>query len=236
MQLSTIDIEQIIRVVMERLAAAGDLMEGVAEMAEPTGQSTELVIQDRVVTTHLVEAQLDGKRTLRIGHRAVVTPAVLDLLRAKRIELVREDRSSSPARLTGSAGSASANKSGDASPASSVVAPVLVCGSAVWFNSLTRHLCPKQAGVEGCEDSAAVQLIERHLALGGQQSVWLTSRPFAAAATAQRTTKAVAVQLGSLVDLAAALEQAQPQVLIVDAPRWTVAAIGNLVRALARSR
>lgn len=235
MQLSTIDIEQIIRVVMERLAAAGDLMEGVAQMAEPAGQSTELVLQDRVVTTHLVEAQLGGKRTLRVGRRAVVTPAVLDLLRANKIELIREDRTPSQRRSTGSAGSV-LGKSGEASSSSSAVAPVLVCGSAVWFNSLTRHLCPKQARVEGCEDSAAVQLIERHLALGGQKSVWLTNRPFAAAATAQRTTKAVAVQLGSLADLAAALEQAQPQVLIVDAPRWTVAAIGNLVRALARSR
>lgn len=235
MQPSTIDIEQIIRVVMQRLAAAGDLMEGVAEMAEPAAESTELVIADRVVTTHLIEDHLSGKRTLRVGSRAVVTPAVLDLLRAKKIDLVRE--SQSPSQRNSAVNVASANGSGGAaSRSSSSIAPVLVCGSAVWFNSLTRHLCPRQASVAACEDSEAVQLVERHLGRGGQRGVWLTSRPFAAAATAQRSTEAVAVQLPSLADLPAALEQAQPQILIVDAPRWTVAAIGNLVRALARSR
>jgi hypothetical protein len=234
MQPTTIDIEQIVRVVLQRLAAGRDLVEGVAEMAQPVTESAELIIRDRVVTTRLVEEHLSGKSTLRVGARAVVTPAVLDLLRAKEIKLVRESR---PRTAQGSIDSAPPATAG-ASPGAtaSAAAPVLVCGSAVWFNSLARHLCPQQASVEACEDAAAVQLIERHLARGGQRAVWLTNRSFAAAATAQRSTQAVSVQLGSLADLATALEQAQPQLLIVDSSRWTVAAIGNLVRALVRSR
>lgn len=236
MQSSTIDIEHIIRVVMERLAAGRDLMEGVVEMAQPAAESAELVIKDRVVTTHLVEDHLSGKRTLRVGARAIVTPAVLDLLRARKIELVRESGSHAQAGGTSRVAPANNGVGSAAAATSHAVVPILVCGSAVWFNSLTRHLCPKQASVEACDDAAAVQRIERHLNRGGQRALWLTHRPFAAAVTAQQNAKAVAVQLGSLTDLNAALEQAQPQILIVDAPRWTVAAIGNLVRTLARSR
>jgi hypothetical protein len=233
MQPSAIDIDQIVRVVMQRLAVGRDLMEGVAEMAQAPAESTELVVNDRVVTTHLVEDHLDGKRTLRVGSRAIVTPAVLDLLRAKKIELVRESQARPDKQSTGKSPAASVGSSVASSAAT--VPPVLVCGSAVWFNSLGRHLCPQQASVQACTDDAATQLIERSLRSGSRRAVWLTSRPFAAAATAQQTSKVVAVQLGSLADLSAALEQAQPQLLIVDSPRWTVAAIGNLVRALARS-
>lgn len=234
MQSSAIDIEQIIRVVIERLAAGRALMEGVVDLAQPASESSELVIQDRVVTTHLVEPHLDGKRSLRVTARAVVTPAVLDLLRTKKIELVRDSQSPLPKASTDRGAAVTADTA--AAPAIAAVSPVLVCGSAVWFNSLSRHLCPQQANVQGCDDDAALQRIEAHLSRGGDRAVWLTPRPFAAAVMAQRTSKVAAVQLASLSDLSAALEQAQPQLLIVDAPRWTVAAIGNLVRALVRSR
>ena len=267
MQPSATELEQIVRVVMQRLAAGRDLMAGVAEMAEPVTEPTELTISDRVVTTHVIEGRLDGKRTLRVGARAIVTPAVADLLRAKKIELIKGSQSgtspaassrasarTSPSQLQLQSNKAQTSKA--ASPGAAGVsthasvtdgiqrspnatitasnAPILVCGSAVWFNSLNRHLCPKQAIVQAGDDAAALQMVERHLAQGGRRAVWLSSTPFAAAANAQRNSSAVTVQLPSLAELPAALEQAQPKVLVVDAPRWTVAAIGNLVRSLAR--
>jgi hypothetical protein len=154
------------------------------------------------------------------------------------MELVRETARPARALPAGAAGMTRAASAADAtaSVASAAIPPVFVCGSAVWFNSLPRHLCPQQAAVQSCDDEAALALIEQQLSQGSQRAVWITSRPFAAAALAQHSSKVVAVQLPSLSELAAALEQAQPQLLIVDGPRWTVAAIGNLVRTLARSR
>ena len=84
------------------------------------------------------------------------------------------------------------------------------------------------------QHDARLAVVERHLGRGGKRVVWLSKTPFAAAALAGRGAPGVAVQLPSLAELSAALEQANPQILIVDAQRWTVAAIGNLVRSLAR--
>lgn len=247
MQTSSLELEQIVRVVMQRLAAGRDLMEGVSEIADVSDLANELVIQDRLVTLKTVDQQLDGKSRLRVQPRAVVTPAVVDLLRSLKIELVRDGQSASqpaksqPAKATwpgasNATASMVSTQSNTTSKPTSSRAPVLVCGSANWFNSLPRHLCPKQAAAQACEDQSAVGLIERHLSAGGTHAVWLSSAPFTSAVLAGRNVRAASVQLPSLRELADALHQAKPQVLIIDSPRWTVAAVGNLVRSLVRSR
>ncbi|MCC6507500.1 MAG: hypothetical protein IT423_00225 [Pirellulaceae bacterium] len=114
------------------------------------------------------------------------------------------------------------------------LAPILVCGSATWFGSLSRHLCPKQALVHACDDALAPGLIQTHLAGGGRRGLWLSSTPFAASVAVSRAACCTAVLLPSLRELGDALAQANPQLLIVDSPRWTVAAIGNLVRTLVK--
>ena len=229
MHVSPTELEHIVRVVMARLAVGRDLMAGVAEMADAANDPGELAISERIVTIQLVEGRLDGKCTLRVEPHAVITPATKDLLRAKNVEIVRGTRS-----VLKQSSNALASKSADEARTSDNI-PTLVCGSAVWFNSLARHLCPKQAVVEACDDARALTLAERHLARGGKRAVWLTTTPFAAAVSARRSPQLSTVQLPSLSELAAAQEQAHPQIWIVDAPRWTVAAIGNLVRTLART-
>jgi hypothetical protein len=227
MQPTSNDIEQIIRVVMQRLAAAGDFVSGVGAIADPSADS-DLVLTDRVVTLKTLEGKLSGKRRLRVHPRAVVTPAVADELRKAKVELVRDGASS--AIRTHSASDVATTVS--AKPIIPHHAPVLVCGSAVWFNSLPRHLCPKQATVSQCDDSAAVDLIKQHKARGGQRSIWLTATPFAASVAVARANCCTAVLLPNLGELKSALEQANPECVIVDASRFTVAAIGNLVRGL----
>ena len=91
MQPSSIEIEQIVRVVMQRLAAAGDLISGVGSIADT--ELSELVLRQRVITLASLEGQtLKGKQRLRVHPRAVVTPAVHDELRKFKVELVRECR------------------------------------------------------------------------------------------------------------------------------------------------
>lgn len=236
MQPSATELEQIVRVVMQRLAASRDLMDGVAEIANNSQLASELVIHDSVVTLQTIDQQLEGKNTLRVQPRAIITPAVADVLRSLKIKLVREGQPSvAPRSLQLKPSTSRASTAHVTHHVQTHTIPILVCGSASWFNSLPRHLCAKQATVQACEDGSAVTVIERHLASGGSHAVWLSNTPFAAMVAASRSSRAAAVQLPSLRELAEALSQAQPQVLIIDASQWTVAAVGNLVRTLVRS-
>lgn len=238
MQVTSVDIEQIIRVVMERLATAGDLADGLTKIAAPTIPTSDLVLHERLITLGQIESQLEGKRRVRVSPRAVVTPAVRDLLRHKKIELLRESSSSeittAQSSLAVASNTVASKDKKNQSAAASGHAPVLVCGSAIWFASLMRSLCPKQASVQAADDAVALSHVVNHKQRGGRCALWLTSQPFAAAVAAGRVADLAAVQLPSLRELSAALEQARPQLMIIDSTQWTVAAIGNLVRTLAK--
>lgn len=232
MQPTSNDIEQIIRVVMQRLAAAGDLMSGVGSIADTREMDDELVVRDRVITLATLEGKLIGKKKVRVHPRAVVTPAVADELRRFKVELVRDGAKTSPTPTTQTSPNSHSESSLGPVGIATKVAPILVCGSALWFGSLSRHLCPKQATVQPCDDSAAIELLKQHRVRGGSNSIWLTATPFSASVSVAKAACCTAVLLPSLAELNAALDQAQPECLIVDASRTTVAAIGNMVRAL----
>lgn len=74
-------IEQIIREVLSRLMSADALTR--------TTTNSELMLAERLVTLRDIEDRLTGVTKLTVGFRTVVTPSVRDLLRQKKIELVR---------------------------------------------------------------------------------------------------------------------------------------------------
>ncbi len=235
MQPTPSDIEQIIRVVMQRLAVAGDLMSGIGAIADNEDLDGELVLRDRVITLSTLEGKLSGKKKVRVHPRAVVTPAVTDELRRFKVELVRDNAASSAkanAQTSANTTRTQASPVGSASPVAVSTAPILVCGSALWFSSLSRHLCSQQATVQPCDDQAAIGLLKQHKARGGSRAIWLTSTPFAASVSLAQAACCTSVILPSLGELSAALAQANPECLIIDASRTTVAAIGNIVRTL----
>jgi ribose 5-phosphate isomerase RpiB len=88
------DIEWIVGEVMRRLMdvrAAGEKAEAEQPPArKPSNESGHLRLSQRVVTTALVEGRLDGVRQVVVPARAVVTPAVRDALRKKRITIVSQ--------------------------------------------------------------------------------------------------------------------------------------------------
>jgi hypothetical protein len=83
MNLTAEQIEYIIREVMRRLAELG------VTGATTTRPSSELALADRLVTLRSVEGKLTNITKVTVGSRAVVTPAVRDLLREKKIEFAR---------------------------------------------------------------------------------------------------------------------------------------------------
>lgn len=83
MNLTADDIERIVREVLVRLTSA----DAAARSSQSTGN--ELTISERLVTLRDVEQRLTGVTKIHVGRRTVVTPSVRDLLRQKKIELVR---------------------------------------------------------------------------------------------------------------------------------------------------
>lgn len=96
MTVSADEIERIVRDVMSRLA--GERPAAAKEAETPKQVETpkpavpavnELVLEAKVVTLAEVQGRLVGIKQLNVTERAVVTPAVRDLLREKKVGLVR---------------------------------------------------------------------------------------------------------------------------------------------------
>ncbi|HWC89031.1 MAG TPA: RpiB/LacA/LacB family sugar-phosphate isomerase [Pirellulales bacterium] len=84
------DIDAVVREVLQRLAAGAN------------GSPTERKLSDRVVTVSSIQGQLEGVRTIVVPHRAVITPAASDLLRARKI-VVQRSAATPAAAATGRA-------------------------------------------------------------------------------------------------------------------------------------
>ena len=78
-------VEWIVVEVLRRLGVARP-----EQHATPGGN--DLHVADRVVTMRLIDGRLAGVSRLVVASRAVVTPAVKDELKQRKIELVREAR------------------------------------------------------------------------------------------------------------------------------------------------
>ncbi|MCE9606733.1 MAG: hypothetical protein K8U03_17725 [Planctomycetia bacterium] len=90
MNVTADEIERIVRDVMSRLASERSV--GPKTVETETKQAVvanELVVEGRVVALEDLRGRLPGIARLSIAERAIVTPAVRDLLREKKIALVR---------------------------------------------------------------------------------------------------------------------------------------------------
>jgi hypothetical protein len=85
MTFSEEQVEWIVAEVLRRLGLAGGRMAGDERKSSPV---TELQVTDRVVTLRSIEGQLNGVTRLIVKRRAVVTPAVKDELKQRKIKLV----------------------------------------------------------------------------------------------------------------------------------------------------
>ena len=57
---------------------------------ERSSNTAELTLGEKVITTRTIENRLIGVSRLLVPKRAIVTPAVKDELKTRRIELVRQ--------------------------------------------------------------------------------------------------------------------------------------------------
>ncbi len=84
--------EQVETIVLEVIRRLG-LLVGDAKVAvgERSSTTAELSLAEKVVTLRSIEGRLAGVQRLVVTRRAVVTPAVKDELKQRKIELVRQD-------------------------------------------------------------------------------------------------------------------------------------------------
>jgi hypothetical protein len=222
MNLTATQIEDIVRVVVQRLRA-GVVAPSVpmtpiqtpAPIKTPESSSGDVHLSDRVITLESLQGQL-GAKTIVVHPKAVVTPAVKDLLRQQNIRLVRQLPTEN----------AQATRP----------APLLLVTNEAQHSAMSKRVCSQQATTIAASNAAsAVSAIDQHLANGSSGAVWCSDTPFASVAATFGHASLRAMQLFNLQDLPRAIEQAQPNVLILDCHTWNAPAIMNLVRNWYRS-
>lgn len=87
MTLTEEQIEWIVREVVRRLEAAHST-NGPPKPSDPQSVS-HLRLSERLITTETLRHRLEGVRVLEVAPRAIVTPAVIDLLKDRTIQLQR---------------------------------------------------------------------------------------------------------------------------------------------------
>lgn len=89
-------IEQVVEEVLRRLRAMGVAIDGAATAPTTNGAKQELVFEGRLVTLERLRGKLTGVRRVVVPKRAIVTPAVVDELKDRQIELVKAGDSFCP--------------------------------------------------------------------------------------------------------------------------------------------
>ena len=222
MNLTATQIEDIVRVVVQRLRAgvaappvpATPVVHQLANIIQPA--AGEIRVSDRVVTLESVKDILVDTQAIVVHPKAVVTPAVVDELRKRNIRLVRQ----LPIQST----------------QSKRPAPLLLVTTQELLPALSRRVCSQQATTISAQDAVSTaSQIEQNLSDGNFGAIWCSATPFASVAATYGHTRLRAMQLTDLRDLPRAIDQAQPNLLILDCHTWTAPAIANLVRNWYRS-
>jgi len=85
-------IEQIVQEVLRRLKSMDVKLEADTETPAADSTKQELVFEGRLVTLQRLRGRLTGVRRLVVERKAIVTPAVVDELKDRQIELVKAER------------------------------------------------------------------------------------------------------------------------------------------------
>lgn len=216
---NSINIESIVEAVVQRLRrvesdAAATNSTAQTQLGSPTHAAAPqgvLSLEQSVVSLAQLRDIPNDLTTIQVTSNAVVTPAVLDELRAKKIELKRTANTENGTTET---------------------ADILVIGTPQLASSVSRS-----RNLLGCKtttcgekiDEAARAVSQRIVNNSSSRTVWHTSKPFAASLVSQGRGKTRAVQLIHPNQLAQATQEASPNLLILDSAHWVDAAVVRLL-------
>lgn len=214
-------IDEIVREVVRRLsttelrtpvasAGSNNLPQGNVTPTDAASTPAELFMPDSVVTLQSLEGRLIGIRTVRVGRRAVVTPAVFDLLRTRSISIVRDD----------------SNRS--------ATAPLLVVAEECsWTMEWHRGLTVGLANVQWFIENDLQQMVRRvtsHVIRQSGLAIAITTEPYVINCGANRTAgvrSAIACQATCLEQ---ALKSLAINTLVLDPHRCDISTAVALAR------
>ena len=236
------EIETIVRVVIERLRAVeaapttrstSPSVETIRPAAAPANDSLRsqpsrspsaepaiptLRLNLPLVTLEQVTGQLVGIQVVEIPRKSVVTPAVVDELKQRRVKLKRIDSQSSNPTNRQRTLLVVAPKGKLLAPLSGATV-VESADADTDLKAIAAHLAQFDSDhqVEGVPQVAGV--------------IWCSPQPFAAVSATRTLTQLTVVRLASLAELEQAVAECQPNVLVIDSRHWSYAATANLARA-----
>ena len=232
MSLPSQEIESIVRMVLDRLRD-GLLTSGEATTATPNAIATTanttipapptspgtLVIEDSLITLQSLGDRLSGVTTLQIAKRSVVTPAVQDELRQRKIKLVR-----------GTTSTLKTNSNPTASSSSKSAVTINVIASDAKLK-VVRGV-NKLIAVQSIVDQADTNKLASSLTIGNTKTLWCSALPFAAAVSlASQAPRLRSITLSQAADLQRAVREADPHVIVVDEKHWSSFQVARLVQA-----
>lgn len=210
------EIEAIVRAVLKRLHAL-DAAPAAAAPVVAVAQSGEVYLDQRLVTLADLRDRWGGLKSLIVPTRCIVTPAAQDELRQRGVVLQRFDRE---------------NKQAGSARLANELDRLLIMVPAGKKSEAISQLGSHGAGVttiaQDC--SLALTALKNHFAETGKLCLWSSPRPFAAVRACASVAQVVAVQLSRIDELPLAIEQAQPNVIILDDRSWTASSVANLAR------
>ncbi len=242
MSLPSQEIESIVRMVIDRLRD-GLLTSGEVTSATPTAivstaktttpaaptSPGTLVIEDSVITLQSLGDRLSGVTTLQVSKRSVVTPAVHDELRKRKIKLVRgTTNAATPSTNTSSSNLAATNTTTNSSSKSAVTMNVIASDAKL---KVVRGV-NKLIAVQSIVDHVDTDKLASSLTMGNTRTLWCSALPFAAAVSlASQAPRLRSITLSQAADLQRAVREANPHVIVVDEKHWTSFQVARLVQA-----
>ena len=223
-----VDVEKIVREVLDRLAAGSIGPSRAAEStAKASAGASELNLEEKLVTLEKLKGKLTGIRQLSLSRGAIVTPAARDFLREKKVQLSWRES----CHCGGSSGKTSA----------AVIPGITVVLGSAETNFEPVHLVHAMqktgANVVRLANSGLASVVNElcdEVARNGRVGVLLTGLTTAAVCLANRFRGVRAASGEGRANIAAAVHSVGANVLVLDPQKrgeWEMKlAIGDFVR------
>jgi len=217
-----LDIERIVSEVMRRLQDNGSVGGGggaeTRAKSKPKTDRSKFRVGERVVTLASLDGRLRGVREVIVPNGAVVTPAVRDDLRKKKIKVTFAEEAHTANGSTGGMLVGMAAGSYDAA-------------------AVLRAISVESCGVDRVDDDCWIELVRqlsRVIAAKGRFGVLITGRAAAAVCLANRERAVRAVLGVTATSVKEAMQMVGANLLIVDPASHGLYELRGMVREFAR--
>jgi hypothetical protein len=222
-------IELLVREVLARIAQETKSTVGVApSAAPPTRPSDELELMANVISTQSLEGKLKGIKSVRIRQQAVITPAARDLLRAANVTLVRGANNS---RATNENPASHGATAATQQPETAQVRPAALAlfVPEKWVEIFKKQLCPRRALVTQADKEVeqVVSRLQMAMSSGHRLGVIVAENSFELNMFINRSGWR-GVRIASWGDFQLALQEAAPDVWVLDPRPLKIPAITNI--------